>query len=70
MANRAQRRKQKKNNSKNLGNVGNIGNFGSILDTKKLDRLTNDKMIWAAMSLIGIAVGLVVVFTVIIALTH
>lgn len=64
MANRAQRRKQKKNNSKNLGN------FGSILDTKKLDRLTNDKMIWAAMSLIGIAVGLVVVFTVIIALTH
>lgn len=64
MANRAQRRKQKKNNSKNLGNVGNI------LDTKKLDRLTNDKMIWAAMSLIGIAVGLVVVFTVIIALTH
>lgn len=64
MANRAQRRKQKKNNSKN------IGNFGSILDTKKLDRLTNDKMIWAAMSLIGIAVGLVVVFTVIIALTH
>lgn len=64
MANRAQRRKQKKNNSKNLGNVG------SILDTKKLDRLTNDKMIWAAMSLIGIAVGLVVVFTVIMALTH
>lgn len=64
MANRAQRRKQKKNNSKNLGNIGNI------LDTKKLDRLTNDKMIWAAMSLIGIAVGLVVVFTVIIALTH
>lgn len=64
MANRAQRRKQKKNNSKNLGNVGNI------LDTKKLDRLTNDKMIWAAMSLIGIAVGLVVVFAVIIALTH
>lgn len=64
MANRAQRRKQKKNNSKNLGNVGNI------LDTKKLDRLTNDKMIWAAMSLIGIAVGLVVVFTVIMALTH
>lgn len=67
MANRAQRRKQKKNNSKNLGNVGN---FGSILDTKKLDRLTNDKMIWAAMGLIGIAVGLVVVFAVIIALTH
>ena len=67
MANRAQRRKQKKNNSKNLGNVGN---FGSILDTKKLDRLTNDKMIWAAMGLIGIAVGLVVVFTVIMALTH
>lgn len=64
MANRAQRRKQKKNNSKNLGNIGNI------LDTKKLDRLTNDKMIWAAMSLIGIAVGLVVVFTVIMALTH
>lgn len=64
MANRAQRRKQKKNNSKNLGNIGNI------LDTKKLDRLTNDKMIWAAMSLIGIAVGLVVVFAVIIALTH
>lgn len=64
MANRAQRRKQKKNNSKNLGNVGNI------LDTKKIDRLTNDKMIWAAMSLIGIAVGLVVVFTVIMALTH
>lgn len=64
MANRAQRRKQKKNNSKNLGNIGNI------LDTKKLDRLTNDKMIWAAMSLIGIAVGLVVVFTVIVALTH
>ena len=67
MANRAQRRKQKKNNSKNLGNVGN---FGSILDTKKLDRLTNDKMVWAAMGLIGIAVGLVVVFAVIIALTH
>lgn len=67
MANRAQRRKQKKNNSKNLGNVGN---FGNILDTKKLDRLTNDKMIWAAMGLIGIAVGLVVVFAVIIALTH
>lgn len=67
MANRAQRRKQKKNNSKNLGNVGN---FGSILDTKKLDRLTNDKMIWAAMGLIGIAIGLVVVFAVIIALTH
>lgn len=67
MANRAQRRKQKKNNSKNLGNVGN---FGSILDTKKLGRLTNDKMIWAAMGLIGIAVGLVVVFAVIIALTH
>lgn len=67
MANRAQRRKQKKNNSKNLGNVGN---FGSILDTKKLDRLTNDRMIWAAMGLIGIAVGLVVVFAVIIALTH
>lgn len=67
MANRAQRRKQKKNNSKNLGN---IGNFGSILDTKKLDRLTNDKMIWAAMGLIGLAVGLVVVFAVIIALTH
>lgn len=67
MANRAQRRKQKKNNSKNLGNVGN---FGSILDTKKLDRLTNDKMIWAAMGLIGIAVGLVLVFAVIIALTH
>lgn len=67
MANRAQRRKQKKNNSKNLGNVGN---FGNILDTKKLDRLTNDKMIWAAMSLIGIAIGLVVVFAVIIALTH
>lgn len=64
MANRAQRRKQKKNNSKNLGNIGNI------LDTKKLDRLTNDKMIWAAMSLIGIAVGLVIVFAVIIALTH
>lgn len=64
MANRAQRRKQKKNNSKNLGNIG------SILDTKKLDRLTNDKMIWAAMSLIGIAVGLVVAFAVIIALTH
>lgn len=64
MANRAQRRKQKKNNSKNLGNVGNI------LDTKKLDRLTNDKMVWAAMGLIGIAVGLVVVFAVIIALTH
>lgn len=64
MENRAQRRKQKKNNSKNLGNIGNI------LDTKKLDRLTNDKMIWAAMSLIGIAVGLVVVFAVIIALTH
>ena len=64
MANRAQRRKQKKNNSKNLGNIGNI------LDTKKLDRLTNDKMIWAAMGLIGIAVGLVVVFTVIMALTH
>lgn len=64
MANRAQRRKQKKNNSKNLGN------FGSILDTKKLDRLTNDKMIWAAMSLIGIAIGLVVVFAVTIALTH
>lgn len=64
MANRAQRRKQKKNNSKNLGNIGNI------LDTKKLDRLTNDKMIWAAMSLIGIAVGLVVVFAVIMALTH
>lgn len=64
MANRAQRRKQKKNNSKNLGNIGNI------LDTKKLDRLTNDRMIWAAMSLIGIAVGLVVVFTVIMALTH
>lgn len=64
MANRAQRRKQKKNNSKNLVNVGNI------LDTKKLDRLTNDKMIWAAMSLIGIAVGLIVVFTVIMALTH
>lgn len=64
MANRAQRRKQKKNNSKNLGNVGNI------LDTKKLDRLTNDKMIWAAMGLIGIAVGLVVVFAVITALTH
>lgn len=64
MANRAQRRKQKKNNSKNLGNVG------SILDTKKLDRLTNDKMIWAAMSLIGIAVGLVVAFAVIIALIH
>lgn len=64
MANRAQRRKQKKNNSKNLGNIGNI------LDTKKLDRLTNDRMIWAAMSLIGIAVGLVVVFAVIIALTH
>lgn len=64
MANRAQRRKQKKNNSKNIGNIG------SILDTKKLDRLTNDKMIWAAMSLIGIAVGLVVVFAVIIALTH
>lgn len=67
MANRAQRRKQKKNNSKNLGNVGN---FGNILDTKKLDRLTNDKMVWAAMGLIGIAVGLVVVFAVIIALTH
>lgn len=67
MANRAQRRKQKKNNSKNLGNVGN---FGNILDTKKLDRLTNDRMIWAAMGLIGIAVGLVVVFAVIIALTH
>lgn len=67
MANRAQRRKQKKNNSKNLGNVGN---FGNILDTKKLDRLTNDKMIWAAMGLIGIAVGLVAVFAVIIALTH
>lgn len=67
MTNRAQRRKQKKNNSKNLGNVGN---FGSILDTKKLDRLTNDKMIWAAMGLIGIAVGLVVVFAVIMALTH
>lgn len=67
MANRAQRRKQKKNNSKNLGN---IGNFGSILDTKKLDRLTNDKMIWAAMGLIGLAVGLVVVFAVIIALIH
>lgn len=64
MANRAQRRKQKKNNSKNLGNIGNI------LDTKKLDRLTNDKMIWAAMGLIGIAVGLVVVFAVVIALTH
>lgn len=64
MANRAQRRKQKKNNSKNLGNIGNI------LDTKKLDRLTNDKMIWAAMSLIGIAVGLVVAFAVIITLTH
>lgn len=70
MANRAQRRKQKKNNSKNLGNVGNFGNFENILDTKKLDRLTNDKMIWAAMSLIGIAVGLVVVFAAIIALTH
>lgn len=67
MANRAQRRKQKKNNNKNLGN---FGNFGNILDTKKLDRLTNDKMIWAAMGLIGIAVGLVVVFAVIIALTH
>lgn len=64
MANRAQRRKQKKNNGKNLGN------FGNILDTKKLDRLTNDKMIWAAMSLIGIAVGLVVVFTVIMALVQ
>lgn len=64
MANRAQRRKQKKNNSKNLGNVR------SILDTKKLDRLTNDKMIWAAMSLIGIAIGLVVAFAVIIALVH
>lgn len=57
MANRAQRRKQKKNKS----NTSSVP-MGNILDTNKLDRMTNDKMIWAAMSLIGAAILCVVIY--------
>lgn len=63
MANRAQRRKQKKNKS----NISTVP-MGNILDTKKLDRMTNDKMIWVAMGLIGAAVLFVVAYMIILAI--
>lgn len=63
MANRAQRRKQKKNKS----NISTMP-MGNILDTKKLDRMTNDKMIWVAMGLIGAAVLFVVAYMIILAI--
>lgn len=42
--------------------------MGNILDTKKLDRMTNDKMIWVAMGLIGTAVLFVVAYMIILAI--
>lgn len=60
MANRATRRRQNKNGTKQ----SDIGAIGSLLDTKKIDRMADDKMIWVAMRLIGIAVLVIVVYVI------
>lgn len=60
MSNRATRRRQKKNGSRQ----SDIGAMGNLLDTKKIDRMADDKMIWVAMGLIGIAVLVVIVYAI------
>ena len=60
MSNRATRRRQKKNCSRQSDN-GAMSNF---LDTKKIDRMADDKMMWVAMGLIGIAVLVVIAYAI------
>lgn len=60
MANRATRRRQKKNGTKQ----SDIGAIGNLLDTKKIDRMADDKMIWVAMGLIGIAVLVIIAYAI------
>ena len=60
MANRATRRRQKKNGVKQ----SDIGAVSSLLNTKKIDRMADDKMIWVAMGLIGIAVLVVIAYAI------
>lgn len=60
MSNRATRRRQKKNGS----GQSDIGAIGNLLDTKQIDRMADDKMIWVAMGLIGIAVLVVIVYAI------
>lgn len=60
MANRAVRRRQKKNGSRQ----SNIGAMSNFLDTKNIDRMADNKMIWVAMGLIGIAVLVVIAYVI------
>lgn len=60
MSNRATRRRQKKNGSRK----SNIGAMSNFLDTKNIDRMADDKMIWVAMGLIGIAVLVVIAYAI------
>ena len=60
MSNRATRRRQKKNGRRQ----SDIGAMGSLLDTKQIDRMADDKMIWVAMGLIGIAVLVVIAYAI------
>lgn len=60
MSNRATRRRQKKNGSRQ----SNIGAMSNFLDTKNIDRMADDKMIWVAMGLIGIAVLVVIAYVI------
>lgn len=60
MSNRATRRRQKKNG----GRQSDIGAMSNFLDTKKIDRMADDKMMWVAMGLIGIAVLIVIAYAI------
>ena len=60
MSNRATRRRQKKNGSRQ----SNIGAMSNFLGTKNIDRMADDKMIWVAMGLIGIAVLVVIAYVI------
>ena len=60
MSNRATRRRQKKNGNRQ----SDIGAMSNFLDTKKIDRMADDKMMWVAMGLIGIAVLIVIAYAI------
>lgn len=60
MSNRATRRRQKKNGSRQ----SDIEAMSNFLDTKKINRMADDKMMWVAMGLIGIAVLIVIAYAI------
>lgn len=64
MANREQRRRQKRNKSSQPKSPVNVFN------SKKLNQLADDKMIWASMGILGVVVLIVIGALIVNAIIH